>query len=179
MVIRVLHTKSAHTACKTLLKMDRWSPKHVELTNVMNKLNHKKSCVSFWTTYTLQDDTQSLKYQIFVHFSNLKSEETAFLARIEWHIQDIFNILHEPDTPVRAWSWILLFAFPFKADFEKEREFFSNGINQFAMWYWPEAKFPETKFQDFYSKFLLFRYKRCCLQPVCMVAKVKFDNLVS
>ena len=36
--VRVLpHTKSAHTACKTLLKMDRWGPKHVELTYVMNK----------------------------------------------------------------------------------------------------------------------------------------------
>ena len=36
----VPHTKSANTACKTLLKMDRWGPKHVELTYVMSKLNH-------------------------------------------------------------------------------------------------------------------------------------------
>ena len=32
-VVRVLpHTKSANTACKKLLMMDRWGPKHVELT---------------------------------------------------------------------------------------------------------------------------------------------------
>ena len=32
-VVRVLpHTKSANTVCKTLLMMDRWGPKHVELT---------------------------------------------------------------------------------------------------------------------------------------------------
>ena len=32
-VVRVLpHTKSANTTCKTLLMMDRWGPKHVELT---------------------------------------------------------------------------------------------------------------------------------------------------
>ena len=42
-VIRVLpHTKSAHTACKqTLLKMDKWGPKHVQLTYVMNKIQSK------------------------------------------------------------------------------------------------------------------------------------------
>ena len=34
------HTKYANTACKTLLKMDRWGPKYVQLTYVMNKLNH-------------------------------------------------------------------------------------------------------------------------------------------
>ena len=40
-VVRVLpHTKSANTACKTLLMMDRCGPKHVELTHVMNKLTH-------------------------------------------------------------------------------------------------------------------------------------------
>ena len=32
LVVRVLvHTKSANTACKTLLMMDQWGPKHVEL----------------------------------------------------------------------------------------------------------------------------------------------------
>ena len=36
----VPHTKSANTARKTPLKMDRWGPKHVELTYVMNKLTH-------------------------------------------------------------------------------------------------------------------------------------------
>ena len=52
-VVRVLpHTKSANTPCKQmLLKMDRWGPKHVELTHVLNKLNHKKLCVSCWTAY--------------------------------------------------------------------------------------------------------------------------------
>ena len=40
-VVRLLpHTKSANTACKTLLMVDRWVPKHVELTHVMNKLTH-------------------------------------------------------------------------------------------------------------------------------------------
>ena len=39
----VTHTKSAHTACnKTILKMDQWGPKHVELTYVMNKTQSLK-----------------------------------------------------------------------------------------------------------------------------------------
>ena len=42
-VERVLpHTKSANTACKTLL-MDQWGPKSVELAHVMNKLTHSKT----------------------------------------------------------------------------------------------------------------------------------------
>ena len=37
-VVRVLpRTKSANTACKTLMMMDRWGLKHVELTYMMNK----------------------------------------------------------------------------------------------------------------------------------------------
>ena len=53
-VIRVLldtssryfvHTKSANTTCKTLLKMGRWGPKHVELTYVMNKTQSLKNFV--------------------------------------------------------------------------------------------------------------------------------------
>ena len=39
--------------------MDRWGPKHVELTYVMNKLD-----VSCWTAYILQDDTRFLQYQV-------------------------------------------------------------------------------------------------------------------
>ena len=58
-VVRVLPP----TACKTLLKMDRWGPKHVELTSVMNKLNHLKHCVSCWTAYISQGDTWSIQYQ--------------------------------------------------------------------------------------------------------------------
>ena len=30
---------------RTLLKMDYWSPKYVELLNVMNKINHQISCI--------------------------------------------------------------------------------------------------------------------------------------
>ena len=30
---------------RTLLKMDYWSPKHVELLNVMNKINHQILCI--------------------------------------------------------------------------------------------------------------------------------------
>ena len=45
-VIRVLLDTSSRyevvgrTASKTLLMMDRWGPKHVELTQVLNKLTH-------------------------------------------------------------------------------------------------------------------------------------------
>ena len=34
-----------HTALTTFLRTDHWSPKHVELPNVMNKLNHKTLCI--------------------------------------------------------------------------------------------------------------------------------------
>ena len=47
---------------RTLLKMDYWSPKHVELLNVMNEINHQYS-VSCWITDTLQNDTRSIQYQ--------------------------------------------------------------------------------------------------------------------
>ena len=30
---------------RTILKMDYWSPKHVELLNVMNKINHQILCI--------------------------------------------------------------------------------------------------------------------------------------
>ena len=51
----VPHTKSANTACKTLLRMDRCGPKRVELTYVMNKNSVIKTlCVSFWTAYILR-----------------------------------------------------------------------------------------------------------------------------
>ena len=49
----------------TLLKMDYWVPKHVELLNVMNKII--KYCVSRWITYILQNYTRTIQYQI--HFS--------------------------------------------------------------------------------------------------------------
>ena len=39
------HTKTANTACKTLLMMDRWGLKHVQLTYVMNKLTKKTLCI--------------------------------------------------------------------------------------------------------------------------------------
>ena len=51
--------KSAYTACKTLLKVDRWGPKHVEVTYVMNKLNHKTTlcilldCIYITRWYTV------------------------------------------------------------------------------------------------------------------------------
>ena len=32
---------------RTLLKMDYWSPKHVELLNVVNKINHQILCILF------------------------------------------------------------------------------------------------------------------------------------
>jgi hypothetical protein len=71
-LVRVLpHTKSAHTACnKTLLRTDLWGPKHVELTNVMNKLNHKKRLcillyyIYFARWYMIHHDLRNLfKYQ--------------------------------------------------------------------------------------------------------------------
>ena len=39
------HTKFATYSIRTLLKMDYWSPKHVELLNVMNKINHQILCI--------------------------------------------------------------------------------------------------------------------------------------
>ena len=53
-VVRVLpHTKVCeYSLYKTLLMMDRWGPKHVELTKVMNKTySLRPHCVSCWTTY--------------------------------------------------------------------------------------------------------------------------------
>jgi hypothetical protein len=35
----------------------------IELINIVNKLNHKR-ILSSWTTYTSQDDTRSIQYQI-------------------------------------------------------------------------------------------------------------------
>ena len=48
---------------RTLPKMDYWSPKHVELLNVMNKLIIRY-CVPCWITDILQNDTRSVQYQI-------------------------------------------------------------------------------------------------------------------
>ena len=49
--------------------MDRWGPKHVELTYVMNKTYSLKNFVlSCWTAYILQDDTRSLQYQLLNRF---------------------------------------------------------------------------------------------------------------
>ena len=39
------HTKFKTYSLKTLLRMDHWGPKHVELLNVMNKFNHKTLCI--------------------------------------------------------------------------------------------------------------------------------------
>ena len=82
-VVRVLpHSKSANTAYKkTLLKMDQWGPKHVELTYVMNKNSviKKKLCVSCWTAYILQDDTRSLKYQVNNGMSSIKKIKQKFM----------------------------------------------------------------------------------------------------
>ena len=36
---------------RKLLKMDSWSPKHVELLNVMNKINHQILCILLGYTY--------------------------------------------------------------------------------------------------------------------------------
>ena len=47
---------------RTLLKIDYWSPKHVELLNVMNKLIIKY-CISCWITDRLQNDTWPIQYQ--------------------------------------------------------------------------------------------------------------------
>ena len=57
----------------TLLKMDYWSPKHVELLNVMNKINHQILCIlldyrciaKWYTVHTipnLQCDFISVSY---------------------------------------------------------------------------------------------------------------------
>ena len=59
-VVGVLpHTKVCkYIFYKTLLMMDRWGPKHVKLTSVLNKTySLRPHCVSCWTTYILQDDT--------------------------------------------------------------------------------------------------------------------------
>ena len=56
-VVRVLpHTKVCeYNLYKTLLMMDRWGLKHVELTQVLNKTYLLRPyCVSCWTTYTLE-----------------------------------------------------------------------------------------------------------------------------
>ena len=44
-VRKIPHTKFATYSLKTLLRMDYWGPKHVELTSVMNKLTHKTLCI--------------------------------------------------------------------------------------------------------------------------------------
>ena len=62
---RIETYRIATYSIRTLLKMDYWSPKHVELPNVMNKINHQ-ICVSCWITDILQNDTRSVQYQIFL-----------------------------------------------------------------------------------------------------------------
>ena len=47
---------------RTLLKMDYWSPKHVELLNVMNKINHQILCMLLDYIYIL--DMNILNYRI-------------------------------------------------------------------------------------------------------------------
>jgi hypothetical protein len=44
-VHKIPHTIFATHSLKTLLMMDYWGPKHVELLNVTNKLNHKTMCI--------------------------------------------------------------------------------------------------------------------------------------
>ena len=51
---------------RTFLKLDYLSPKHVELLNVMNKINHQILCIllDYIYIYILQKDTRSIQYQI-------------------------------------------------------------------------------------------------------------------
>ena len=42
---RIQTYQIATYSIRTLLKMDYWSPKHVELLNVMNKINHQTLCI--------------------------------------------------------------------------------------------------------------------------------------
>ena len=55
---------------RTLLKMDYWSPKHVELLNVMNKINHQILCILL--DYRLKTDFTTAQYPyvhiLFIYF---------------------------------------------------------------------------------------------------------------
>ena len=44
---RIETYQTATYSVRTLLKMDYWCPKHVELLNVMNKINHQILCILF------------------------------------------------------------------------------------------------------------------------------------
>ena len=78
-VRKILHTKFATYSLKTLLRMDYWGPKHVELTSVTNKLTHKTLYVLLDYIYILQDDTWSIQYQLKASIS-FRSILTVYLS---------------------------------------------------------------------------------------------------
>jgi hypothetical protein len=56
--------------------MDLWGPKHSR-ADIILWINSiiQESCVSGWTTYTLQDYTRSIQYQVKTLYCNVKSNE--------------------------------------------------------------------------------------------------------
>ena len=75
---------------RTLLKMDYWSPKHVELLNVMNKINHQILCIlldyiyiaKWYTVHTISNMTSSsLSDMQRRNISNISSTE----EDAHWH----------------------------------------------------------------------------------------------
>ena len=56
--VRIETYQIATYSIRTLLKVDYWSPKHVELLNVLNKINHQILCI------LLQNDARSIQYKI-------------------------------------------------------------------------------------------------------------------
>ena len=68
---RIETYKIATYNIRTLLKMDYWSPKHVEQLNVMNKINHQILCILLDYRYTTSFPSVSISLFTASDHSNL------------------------------------------------------------------------------------------------------------
>jgi hypothetical protein len=104
-VVRVLpHTKSANTACRTLLKMDQWGPKHVQLTYVMNKLTHWNTlcilldCIyitRWYTVHTMSNTCFSYSFFSFYFWvPKLRCDRASSVGRAVTHLNKLLKQSH-------------------------------------------------------------------------------------
>ena len=102
---------------RTLLKMDYWSPKHVELLNVMNKINHQISCIllhyryiaKWYAVHTVSNN---------MWWCNISSENTFFrnVIRVVLSTQTFSPLLTHSDLNIII-SWYFRYhVLPFRVN---------------------------------------------------------------
>ena len=65
--------------------MDYWSPKHVELLNVMNKINHQILCILLDYRYTVQGRLSHITQVQSYSGTHLYSPHFILFSTVYWH----------------------------------------------------------------------------------------------